>query len=79
MCTYLHFFVVHYDLLIFEMNRPVLLSRPLFSACCSPLSCGSFVSPKVRQLSVWLKWQTEHSMVRVAGGGGILAYCRLYP
>lgn len=34
----------HYELLMYF--------RPSFS----PHSCGSFVSPKVRQLSVWLKW-----------------------
>lgn len=36
------------------LNEPTCAvpSRPSFS----PHSCGSFVSPKVRQLSVWLKW-----------------------
>lgn len=44
-----------------------------------PLSCGSFVSNKVRQVSVWLKWQTEHSMVRVGkkrgDGRAVTLYC----
>lgn len=44
-----------------DLCRPAPHSPP---AVPPSLSCGSFVSPKVRQLSVWLKWQTERSMVR---------------
>lgn len=48
--------LVHYE--------PTCAGAPLTLPAVPPL-LRFFCFPKVRQLSVWLKWQAEHSMERV--------------